>query len=57
MAMEVCKKEVDAYENKAFKVSKDQKQYGEKVDLEDLLPQDKQRIVTNLYTKLAFGSK
>jgi hypothetical protein len=36
---------------------KEQKSYGEKVDIEELLPKDKQRILTNLYTKLAFGMK
>ena len=35
----------------------DAKTYGEKVDIDELLPRDKQRILTNLYTKLAFGSK
>lgn len=33
-----------------------QKQYGEKVDIEELLPKDKHRIITNLYTKLALTS-
>ena len=31
--------------------------YGEKVDIDDLLPKDKHRIITNLYTKLALAPK
>lgn len=33
-----------------------EKQYGEKVDIDELLPKDKHRIITNLYTKLALAS-
>jgi len=32
-----------------------QKQYGDKVDIDELLPKDKHRIITNLYTKLALA--
>ena len=32
-----------------------QQAYGDKVDIEELSPKDKQRILTNLYTKLALG--
>lgn len=42
---------------KTTQEEKEQKSYGEKVDIEELLPKDKQRILTNLYTKLAFGMK
>ena len=31
------------------------KAYGDKVDIDELSPVDKQRILTNLYTKLALG--
>lgn len=37
--------------------SRNEKHYGEKVDIDDLLPKDKHRIVTNLYTKLALAPK
>lgn len=31
------------------------KQYGEKVDIDELLPKDRHRIIANLYTKLALA--
>lgn len=59
MALDSCKKEIAEWEKGRMNGSKidEQKSYGEKVDIDELLPKDKQRILTNLYTKLAFGSK
>jgi hypothetical protein len=58
MALDSCKKEIEGMEGGRGDVDeKEQKSYGEKVDIEELLPKDKQRILTNLYTKLAFGMK
>ena len=59
MALDSCKKEIEAMERgrPGHGDEKEQKSYGEKVDIEELLPKDKQRILTNLYTKLAFGMK
>jgi hypothetical protein len=58
MALDSCKKEIERMEGGRSDVDeKEQKSYGEKVDIEELLPKDKQRILTNLYTKLAFGMK
>lgn len=34
-----------------------ERQYGEKVDIDELSPKDRHRILTNLYTKLALGPK
>ena len=55
MAMESTRKEVETSEVKSSTNS--DKHYGEKVDIQELLPKDKQRIITNLYTKLALGPK
>ena len=58
MALDSCKKEIDGMERgRGHADEKEQRSYGEKVDIEELLPKDKQRILTNLYTKLAFGMK
>jgi hypothetical protein len=57
MALESCKKEIEQDSEKVFSLGKDKdaKSYGDKVDIEELSPKDKQRILTNLYTKLALG--
>jgi hypothetical protein len=58
MALDSCKKEIERMEGGMGDVDeKEEKSYGEKVDIEELLPKDKQRILANLYTKLAFGMK
>lgn len=57
MALDSCKQEIEDFEKGKLTKGQEQKAYGEKVDIDELLPKDKQRILTNLYTKLAFGSK
>ena len=59
MAMESTRKEVENTEMKGNNGTSmmNDKHYGEKVDIQELLPKDKQRIITNLYTKLALGPK
>ena len=53
MAIETCKKQMTEVGNQ---LDESEKQYGEKVDIDELLPKDKHRIITNLYTKLALAS-
>lgn len=53
MAIETCKKQMAEAGNQ---LDESEKQYGEKVDIDELLPKDKHRIITNLYTKLALAS-
>lgn len=57
MALDTCKRQIEQDSQKAFTLGrdKDSKVYGDKVDIEELSPKDKQRILTNLYTKLALG--
>lgn len=57
MALEHCKKDLEAERESSLAVGKekDGRNYGEKVDIEELSAKDKQRILTNLYTKLALG--
>ena len=54
LAIETCKQQMDTYEGPEHPHDR---QYGEKVDIEELLPKDKHRIITNLYTKLALAPK
>lgn len=57
MSLENCKKEIERENEGSLAAGKEKtmKNYGEKVDIEELAPKDKQRILTNLYTKLALG--
>ena len=57
MSLQSCKKEIENNNKKAFNLGRQQEKrsYGDKVDVEELTPKDKQRILTNLYTKLALG--
>ncbi len=51
MALNSCQKEINRLpETPADNASR----YGSEVDIDDLTPKDKQRIIANLYTKLAF---
>ena len=53
VAIEKCKK--DMLETQSPMQDNNHKQYGERVDIDELLPRDRHRILTNLYTKLALG--
>lgn len=57
MALENCKKQIDAEKEGTLLAGKEKetKNYGDKVDIDELNAKDKQRILTNLYTKLALG--
>lgn len=57
MALEGCKKDLEKEKEGLLGASRDNetKSYGDKVDIEELTTKDKQRILTNLYTKLALG--
>ena len=57
MALENCKKELEGEREGTLAMGKEKegRNYGQKVDIGELSAKDKQRILTNLYTKLALG--
>jgi hypothetical protein len=57
MALEHCKEDIDKEKESSLAAGKDKQthSYGDKVDIDELSARDKQRILTNLYTKLALG--